>query len=304
MAPKAINRVNEVTEARLSLSSLYHLRTIRKLAHKIDTNTTDDINPVVLLKQGEGTPLFIFPPWSSYPTIFDEFVIQYPGKNPLYGILYTEDSENFPFKTVQQYARYIITCMKTFSPAGPYGLLGYSMGARTILEVALQLQQAGDKVGLLGVISHFPAYPSKGFISNRKILDEIRIFNGINWGLKFKYLYRRLPRFLSLLIKGNHNAPEIKVEIDSQKMILAMHDEYETDLKYDGDIVVIYETSPGDSVSQYKNSQVYRNSILGKLWGKYTNGKVITRIVECNHIDFFKKPAVEEVANIVKTYLK
>ncbi|MDB5154537.1 MAG: non-ribosomal peptide synthetase [Mucilaginibacter sp.] len=304
MAVKIINQINKKIEVNLSFSSLYQIPTIRQLARKIDTETTDDTSPVILLKQGEGTPLFIFPPWSSYPTIFDEFTNNYSGKNPLYGIIYTEDTEHFPYKTVQEYAQYIIAHIKMLYPTGPYGLLGYSLGARTVLETAIQLQQTPNEVVFLAVISHFPTYPSKRILSNRRILDEIRTFSKINLGLKFKYLYFRLPHFSKLLINGKHNLLEFTVEIESQKKILEIHEVYETDLKYNGDLLLIHETRPDGDAAEFKKAQVYRNSILKKLWKKYINGKIIIKIIECRHVDFFKKPAVEEVAGIVESHIK
>ncbi len=305
MAPKAINQVNKETGVKLSLSSLYQLPTIRQLADKIETNTTQDISPVMLLKEGEGTPVFIFPPWSSYPTIFDEFVNHFKGKNPLYGILYAEDTENFTYQTVQDYVKYLITQIKKLHPNGPYGLIGYSLGARTILEVAIQLQQAKNEVELLGVISHFPASPSKkSWLSNRRILDEIRIFRSISPALRRKYIVHRLPYFLKMVVKGKQDISEIQVENDAQTRIFAMHEVYETPQKYKGDMVLIYETSPDADPSEYKLAQVYRNSIFKKLWSEYVTGNINVRIVECKHIDFFKIPAVGEVTAIVESFLK
>lgn len=304
MVIRVINQVNEKTSSNLRLASLYQLPTIRQLSHKIDTKTTKDISPIVLLREGEGTPLFIFPPWSSYPTIFNEFVSSYEGKNLLYGIIYTEDTEHFPYKNVQEYVQYIVGHIKTLHPTGPYGLLGYSLGARTVLEVAIQLQQAHDEVALLGIISHYPAFPSKKFLLPRRVLDEIRVFWNISLSLKLKYLYSRFPYFLKLLLKGDNNIQEIIVEIDSQKKILAIHQLYETNLKFNGDVVLIYETSPDGDPSEYKKVQVYRNSIFKKLWHKYVTGEVIVKIVETKHIDFFKQPAVKNVAAIVESYSK
>jgi amino acid adenylation domain-containing protein len=304
MVIKIINRINKETTINLSISSLFHLSTIRQLAHSIETNTTNELSPVILLKKGEGTPLFIFPPWSSYPTIFNEFTQSYKGKNPLYGIVYTEDSEDFPYKTVQEYVQHLIIQIKMLYPTGPYGLLGYSMGARTVLEVAMQLQQANDDVALLAVISHFPAFPSKRILSNRRLLDEIRIFSKISPGLKFKYLYLRLPHFTRLLINGKHNLLEFMVDIETQKKILEIHEAYETDLKYNGDLLLIHETRPEGDAAEFKKAQVYRNSIFKKLWRKYITGNIIVKIVECRHVDFFKKPAVEEVVSVIVSYLK
>jgi len=302
-AVRTIAQVNTAFGSSLSSTVLYQLHTIRGLAQKLDTNGLPDVNPILLLKEGTGTPLFIFPPWSSYPTIFNEFVNSYNGPNPLYGIIYTEDHENFPYKSVQEYVQFIIGHIKNLYPNGPYSLLGYSLGARTVFEVALQLQQAGNKLDMLAAISHFPAYPSKRLFLSRRILDEIRVFRKIKPSLKFKYLYLRLPYFIKLLIQGKQNHPEIVLEVETQNRIFEIHDSYETHKKYRGDLLLIYEPSPDGDESEFRKVQVYRNSIFRELWSKYIDGNIIEKIVETRHIDFFKQPVVKEVADIINSYL-
>jgi len=304
MVMRIINQVNQKTESNLRLASLYQLPTIRQLAQKIDAKTTTNISPIVLLKKGEGTPLFIFPPWSSYPTIFNEFVNIYPGQNPLYGIIYTEDTEDFPFKDLQEYVQFLVRHIKDIHPKGPYALLGYSLGARTALEAGIQLQKSKDEVELLSVISHYPSFPKKGLLLNRRILDEIRVFWNITFGLKIKYLQKRLPYFLKLLLKGNNDIQNIVLEIDSQQKIFKLHEAYTSNDKFTGDLVLIYEKSPDGHPSQFKKVQVYRNSIFKKLWQPHINGNVIMKNVETRHIDFFKQPAAGDVAAIVASNLK
>ncbi|HTK20207.1 MAG TPA: amino acid adenylation domain-containing protein [Mucilaginibacter sp.] len=303
MVMRLINQVNEKTKSSLRLASLYQLPTIRQLAQKIDEKTTAYISPIVLLKKGEGTPLFIFPPWSSYPTIFNEFVNTWSGKNPLYGIIYTEDTEDFPFKDLQEYVQFLIGHIKEIHPEGPYGLLGYSLGARTVLEVGIQLQKGADEVKLLSVISHYPSFPEKKLLLSRRLRDEIRVFKNISIGLKAKYLQKRLPYFLKLAIRGNNDIQHIILEIDSQQKILSIHEEYVSNDKFNGDLVLIYEKSPDGHPSEFKKVQVYRNSIFKKLWKPHINGEVIVKNVETKHIDFFKQPAVSEVTAIVQSHL-
>ena len=303
LAMRCINQINRALKLTLPVSTIYQLPTIRQLAQKVKDTGPGGLNPVILLKEGEGTPLFIFPPWSSYPTIFNGFVETYKGNNPLYGIIYTEDSEQFPFKDLQEYAHFIVGYIQKLHPRGPYGLLGCSMGARTILEVALQLKKAGSKINFLGAISHYPSYPRNGLVLNRRLRDEIRTFVNINLNFKMKYVRYRLFYFMKLLFIGDNSVQEIIIENGAQNQILNIHEVYEPKSKYDGDLVLIYETSPDGARSELKKSQVYRNSIFKLLWKKWVTGNISVRIVDCNHIDFFKKPAVYEVTEIVRSYL-
>ncbi|MDO3624819.1 amino acid adenylation domain-containing protein [Mucilaginibacter sp. BT774] len=302
-AVRAMGQINTATDSSLSSTVLYQQPTIRGLAKKIDSNSALDVNPIILLKEGTGSPLFIFPPWSSYPTIFNEFVNSYNADNPLYGIIYTEDHENFPYKSVQEYVKFIVGHIKKLHPKGPYNLLGYSLGARTVFEAAVQLQQAGEKVNMVAAISHFPSYPSKRLFLSRRILDEIRVFQKIKPSLKFKYLYLRLPHFIKLVMQGKQNLPEIVLEVETQNRIFEIHDSYETNQRYCGELLLIYEPNPDGDESEFKKVQVYRNSIFRQLWSKYIDGNIIEKIVETRHIDFFKQPVVKEVTGIIESYL-
>jgi tyrocidine synthetase-3 len=303
IAISVINKINNMTKAGLTVAAIYQLPTIRQLGGMIDTNAIGDISPVLQLKTGEGMPLFIFPPWSSYPTIFIDFVNSFKGKNPIYGIIYTEDTEHFPFKTLQDYAKYIVLHIKKIHPTGPYGLIGYSMGARTILEVAIQLQASKQEIGLLAPISYFPAFPPKSMLLSRRMRDEIRVFNHISLGNKFKYLHTRIPHLLKLAIKGEKEGQDVKVDIETQNKVLALHETYEPTDKYKGNVVLIYESSPDSHPSEYKKIQVYRNSIFKRLWAEKINGHVFVNIVDTKHVDFFKLPSARNVAGIIESYL-
>jgi len=304
LAIRMVIRINKEHGFNLAVSTIYQLSTIREIADKIENVDSEELKPIILLKEGAGVPLFIFPPWSSYPTIFNEFVETFQGNNPLYGIIYTEDSDDFPFNNLQEYANFIVSHIKKLHPEGAYGLLGCSMGARTILEVAIQLQKGQNKVKFLGAVSHYPSHPSGGLLLNRKVRDEIRTFVHIDLKFKMKYIRHRLPYFFKLLLTGDNSVQELIIENGAQNQILAIHEVYEPKSKYDGDLILIYETSPDGAQSELKKSQVYRNSIFKLLWERYVKGEIIVKIVECKHIDFFKRPAVDKITEIVESYMR
>jgi amino acid adenylation domain-containing protein len=304
LAIGVINKIKTTTEGKVTIASLYQLPTIRQLAEKIDSDTLDKVSPIFLLKEGKGMPIFLFPPWSSYPAIFNDFVSTFKEENPLYGIIYAEDTEHFPFETLQEYVAYLIPFIKQLYPDGPCGLVGYSMGARTILEVAVQLQQAKSEIGLLAAISYFPAFPAKGALLSRRMRDEIRVFNYISAGKKFRYLHTRVPHLLKLAVKGEKEGQDVKIDVETQTKVLELHEKYQPTDKYTGNVVLIYESSPDGHKSEYKKIQVYRNSIFARLWAEQTNGHVFVKVVNTKHVDFFKPPTVQKVVNIIESYLE
>ncbi len=300
-----VGHINTVLGFNLNLATLYRLPTIRQLANKIETNDLFDIDPIVLLKEGTGTPLFIFPQWDSYPTVFDEFVKSYQGNNPLYGIIYTEDHEDFPYESLQEYVRFIIGHIKKLYPQGPYGVLGYSIGGRIIFEAAVQLQQDGNQLDMVAVISDSPPLRLKGLFLSREVRDAIMLLRKTKPGLKVKYLHRRLPRLIELVVKGKQDTQPVQLEVGTQNRINEIYLAYGTKQRYKGELLLIHEPSPDHGKPyEFQQPEVYRYSILPKLWYKYIDGNVVQKIMDVGHSDFLKQPAVTEVANIVYNYLK
>jgi thioesterase domain-containing protein/acyl carrier protein len=300
-----VGQINAEIGFNLSLTILYQLPTIRQLAYKIETNEIFDVNPIILLKEGTGSPLFIFPQWGSYPTVFNEFVTNYQGSNPLYGVIYTEDHEDFPYKSLQEYAKFIIGHIKKLHPQGPYCVLGYSIGVRIVFEVAVQLQQGGDHMDMVAVISDSPPLPLKLLFLNRKVRDAIMVFRKIKPGLKLTYLRLRVPRLVELVIKRKQEPLLIELDVETQNQIYEIQQAYGTRQKYRGELLLIHEPSPDHGRSyEFKRPEVYRYSILTELWSKYIDGDIVQKIMDVEHSDFFKQPAVSEVADFIYIYLK
>jgi thioesterase domain-containing protein len=61
--------------------------------------------------------------------------------------------------------------IRAVHPAGPYYLLGWSFGGLVAHELAVRLEQAGERVALLAMLDSYPASPGAGGIRDR---DEAR----------------------------------------------------------------------------------------------------------------------------------
>jgi acetoacetyl-CoA synthetase len=54
--------------------------------------------------------------------------------------------------SVETVARQHVEALRPITPHGPYVLLGYSFGGLVAYEMAVQLQQSGEQIGLLGLL--------------------------------------------------------------------------------------------------------------------------------------------------------
>jgi len=306
MVTKVISQVNKKFETKISFSTLYNLPTIRQLAHSIENNLDESFSPVMLIREGVGSPLFLFAGVFGSPLTFSGFSEYYSPQQPLYSVSNPTDREDFEFTSAQSYASYIINHIKAVCPDGPYGLLGFSLGGGLAFEIALQLQQAGDEVNMLVIVSTPPpCIIAEGSITSRMIKKEIYTFRKLNLDLKLKYVTSRMPRLLKSLIKKSPaKSPETLLNTNVNKNLFLIWDSYQTHAKYKGNVLFINEDFKNSKYSRYHRIGVYENFVNpDALWQQYIDGPIEFENVDCDHEDFFEKPHVATVAGKIAKYL-
>ena len=304
---KVIGLINNKFETKLSFTNLFHLPTIRELANKIDHNHSEPLNPVILVRPGVGTPLFMFPGMDSTPILFDDFQKYYNGTQPLYSILYPVMDSGFQFEDLQEYAKYLVTQIKMIVPQGPYGLMGYSLGGRLACEVGLQLQKLNSKVALLAIISAFPTRDinvEDGLVKWLK--EKVKIIANMKAKLAFKFFTRRVPYGLAKLlvkpkaIKQKSAGVTGQISNCSHPLFISAWENYRNEQKFNGEMLLITEDIIDKQFDEYQKVYVYRDSYMGKCWTKYVDGSIVNYIIKCSHHDLFAKKHVSEVAQAVQ----
>ncbi|WP_412518647.1 amino acid adenylation domain-containing protein [Actinomadura madurae] len=100
-----------------------------------------------------------------------------PGQ-PAYGLQNRAFTRAEPPGSVEEMARDYVEEIRAVQPSGPYHLAGWSLGGLVAYEMAVQLQSAGERVGLLAVID---AYHGQDLESERReILPELLESIGID----------------------------------------------------------------------------------------------------------------------------
>ncbi|MEC3976430.1 polyketide synthase [Amycolatopsis sp. H20-H5] len=100
-----------------------------------------------LRESGDGTPLFFFHPGGGDTAVFRQLVDLLPEDIPAYGF----DRVNGTGTVEQRVQRYLPE-LRRIQPSGPYRLAGWSFGGFLAFEVARQLDLAGERVELLGLV--------------------------------------------------------------------------------------------------------------------------------------------------------
>jgi len=135
--------IEEALDVRLPVTMIYQAPTIARLAAAIDSRAAADFSPLVLIREGEGIPLFIVHGVGG--NVMELFAagrqIRTPG--PVYGIQARGlDGREAPNTSIAAMADDYLAAIRKAFPEGPYHLAGYSSGGLTAFEIARRLGAA------------------------------------------------------------------------------------------------------------------------------------------------------------------
>lgn len=154
----------------LTVRAMFERPTLDGFAERVDrarvqsegSGNTEFIYPLV--EQGRGNPVF----FSHVELPLARNGVWKAGC-PLYSMTLWAHGKGFASaRTIEELARDHIERIRSIQPHGPYRLAGYSFGGLVALEVAQQLQRAGETMELLFLLD-----PSEPFQSQSKVEPEL-----------------------------------------------------------------------------------------------------------------------------------
>ena len=179
---RIVSEINKTLEKNISVPEFIEVRTVEKIANKIQNYQEDSSFTylVPLRKTGSNPPLFCVPP-SAMTAVQIENLTKYIGEEqPFYGFEYAGmDGISQPFTSIQGIARAFVDDLRKIQPVGPYYLCGLCIGGIVAFEMAQQLVSQGYKVAFLGVLdSNFPPRLKKPliyyYLITRQYIAKIR----------------------------------------------------------------------------------------------------------------------------------
>jgi thioesterase domain-containing protein len=151
------------------------------------TMTTDDETVEVLKTSDTGAILFCFPG----PNHFRDMAKIATTAGSIIGVDVIKLYEAHPTYTMAQIAGLCIETIRKYQVRGPYYFCGWSFGGFVAYEMAVQLVNAGDEVGLLVVLDVGNPAPASG----------LTVSNSLRFRLT--YLGDRLKKYARNLLDGN-----------------------------------------------------------------------------------------------------
>ncbi|WP_243722783.1 non-ribosomal peptide synthetase [Actinomadura sp. 7K507] len=127
---------------------------------------------------GTRPPVFFVHPAGGLSWSYLQFQRHLAPDQPIYGLQATGFTRPELPGSVEQSAEDYLEQVRTVQPSGPYNIAGWSLGGLIAYEMAVRLQAAGERVGLLTLID---AYHTQDLESERReILPELLESIGID----------------------------------------------------------------------------------------------------------------------------
>lgn len=161
LAAQLLNEIEKTFSKNLTLTDVFQSPTIEQLANILtQENWSPSLSALVPIQpQGPNPPLFAihylgtnmrwYRPLSKYLGL-DQPIYGLIDKVAIQNVLNTKQAS--PALQVEELAAYYIKEMRTFQPEGPYFMSGISFGGTIAFEMARQLHQQGQEVGLLALL--------------------------------------------------------------------------------------------------------------------------------------------------------
>jgi amino acid adenylation domain-containing protein len=157
LAMMLVDRLRGELDCKLELSTLFAAPTIEALAMHVGSVRGRDSkrNLVCLVSGGASTPLFCVHAIGGTVYAFADLAKALRHRRPVYGLQSSGLPGTPTDATVEEMAARYILAIKQVQPKGPYCLSGWSMGGLVALEMARQLESAGEAVALVALFDTY-----------------------------------------------------------------------------------------------------------------------------------------------------
>jgi thioesterase domain-containing protein/acyl carrier protein len=161
LAAQLLSEIEKTFDKTLTLTDIFQAPTIEQLAKIL---TQDNWSPslsalIPIQPNGSKTPLFAIHYLGTNMRWYRPLAKHLGLDQPIYGLVDKVAIQNVlskkkdrPTLNVEELAAYYIKEMRTFQPQGPYFMSGISFGGTIAFEMARQLHEQGQEVGLVALL--------------------------------------------------------------------------------------------------------------------------------------------------------
>ncbi|WP_168582639.1 non-ribosomal peptide synthetase [Gephyromycinifex aptenodytis] len=164
-------------------ATLAEHRTLRAFARSLQGHPGKPRTALVTLRAtGSKTPLFCVAGGGGLGIAFQPLTARIDADRPVYALQSPViESRGLPEISVRQMARRHVAVMRSVQPHGPYNLAGHSFGGIVAVEMAQQLQEAGEQVAHFIVLDSFPPDPKQHPPLEPSLIRGLRMIAAVVW---------------------------------------------------------------------------------------------------------------------------
>jgi amino acid adenylation domain-containing protein len=162
LAVRLFAKIEDRLGVRLPLASLFQSATIAELARMIDDEQGSArkqkwSSVVPIRPQGERPSFYLVDVVGGLLIGYQALAENFPDNVPLYGLQAPGvDGSRLPISTIEELAAHYIQEMRQFQPQGPYYFGGFCFAGVVAYEMARQLTEQGQELGMVAVIDAYP----------------------------------------------------------------------------------------------------------------------------------------------------
>jgi len=253
------------------------------------------IDPVVPIRtSGEQPPLFCVHPVSGVAWCYSGLQRHLPAGLPIYGLqLEVASTPAWPRDLAELTASYA-SRIREIQPAGPYRLLGWSLGGNIAHAVAVRLQREGERVELLALLDSYP--------TNHELLDSdpAAMLDAIELAILVT-----MAQDLGLKI-GNGDDPRSRQRMrQAVAQGFGLPEQTLADLpRAAGNLIRIaqgseHEVFHGDVVFVRAEGSSPDPPDPAKLWQPYVSGTIDSHTIGCGHFEMMKPGPVADIGSLL-----
>ena len=158
LAVRVVSLINTRLNHSVGIAALLAAPTVAQFARYLDDAKHLSGSPLIALNQADtqAPPLFCLHPAGGHVFPYYALAQQLSSQRPVYGIQCQRlNQPTHREASLTTMAATYLQFIKSRQPTGPYLLLGWSLGGALAMEIAHQLEAAGDSVAFLGLIDGY-----------------------------------------------------------------------------------------------------------------------------------------------------
>jgi thioesterase domain-containing protein len=305
LAVKMVAEVERTCARQLPLGVLFERPTVAQLAELLARPAAaEDASCLVpIATAGHGRPLFLIHPAGGTVFCYRDLCQAIGNARPLYGLQAQGlDGRHAPLTRIEDMAAHDVRAVRAVQPRGPYQLCGWSLGGNIAYEMACQLREQGDEVGLL-VLLDAGARPPDRQISDADFLAMLAGLFPDQQQLPLEKLRQLTPgEQLDYFIERAQQAQLVAVDLDLGSSARHVFEVFQANVQaiaqyrprpYRGPIVLVKAAQQAVTLPS--------DDALG--WRPYASGPIELHTVPGDHVHMLAGSSVQQIATVLLGHL-